>query len=200
MDQDHSTATYVDVGCNHPYEMSNTAFFYDRGWNGVTIDPNPEFEALYSELRPRDRFVNCGVAQTDGSLVYFQFKQSLFNTFDSKIAKSIAAFQSELISQTPVNVRPLKSILREIWPQGRSLRLLSIDCEGMDHEVLESHDFDQYPVEFICVEIASIRISECMAEATINYLRSLGFVAISKLCKSMVFIHESVIDKWGLNQ
>ena len=33
---------YVDVGANHPTFHSVTKFFYDRGWNGINIEPNTE--------------------------------------------------------------------------------------------------------------------------------------------------------------
>ena len=31
---------YVDIGCEHPFNHSNTAFLRDRGWKGLAIDGN----------------------------------------------------------------------------------------------------------------------------------------------------------------
>ena len=41
---------YVDVGSHHPILTSNTFFFYLRGWNGVCIDPNPDFLNIYEKI------------------------------------------------------------------------------------------------------------------------------------------------------
>ncbi len=33
--------TYIDIGANDPYILSNTAFFYKSGCKGINIEPNP---------------------------------------------------------------------------------------------------------------------------------------------------------------
>ena len=38
--------TYIDVGANHPVSQSNTRHFYDKGWRGLAIDGNGEFEEI----------------------------------------------------------------------------------------------------------------------------------------------------------
>src|SRR5512143_4000643 len=40
------SGTYIDVGANHPIEDNVTALFYERGWHGITIEPNPEYIPL----------------------------------------------------------------------------------------------------------------------------------------------------------
>lgn len=32
---------YVDIGANDPEIISNTKYFYDRGWNVINIEPHP---------------------------------------------------------------------------------------------------------------------------------------------------------------
>jgi len=132
MDWDHSPATFVDVGCNHPFLMSNTAMFYEHGWRGVAIDPNPAFAVDFAKLRPEDTFINCGVSTTEGSLCYYQFKESLYNTFDAEKAATITGISSTLLSQIQVPVRPLSAILNEIWPGGKALLVLSA-CRAGHH-------------------------------------------------------------------
>src|SRR5579862_233282 len=47
---------YVDVGCNHPLDSSNTYLLYQMGWRGLCIDANPhliqEFASMQRPLHP----------------------------------------------------------------------------------------------------------------------------------------------------
>ena len=45
---------YIDVGASHPELFSVTKYFYDKGWNGINIDPISKNIALFNEQRPRD--------------------------------------------------------------------------------------------------------------------------------------------------
>lgn len=198
MGMDRSPGIYVDVGCNHPLRMSNTAFFYQRGWSGIAIDPNPDFAPAFRRHRRRDTFVNCGVGASDTVLPYYRFRQSLYNTFDTEKANQIAEKHSDLMETVEVQVKPLQSILLKHWPHGKSICLMSIDCEGLDFEVIQSHDFDRFPVEFLCIEQDSVNIRSAMSSELITHLESIGFVVISKAVKSMLLVHESAAPKGAL--
>ena len=49
-----STGTYVDLGAGHPIADNVSFWFYERGWQGVVVEPQLEIAALYERLRPRD--------------------------------------------------------------------------------------------------------------------------------------------------
>ncbi len=42
---------FVEVGANHPTELSNTWFLEQRGWSGILIEPLTEKCALLREAR-----------------------------------------------------------------------------------------------------------------------------------------------------
>src|SRR5258707_446701 len=65
-----STGFYVDVGCNHPINGSNSYLFYQRGWRGVCIDAVASFGPLFAEARPRDQFVHSAVSLVDGDVAF----------------------------------------------------------------------------------------------------------------------------------
>ena len=46
--------TYIDVGAGHPIADNVSFWFYERGWQGIIVEPQPELAALYQRLRPRD--------------------------------------------------------------------------------------------------------------------------------------------------
>src|SRR5205809_2547300 len=49
-----ATGTYIDVGAGHPIADNVSFWFYERGWQGIVVEPQPELVALYQRLRPRD--------------------------------------------------------------------------------------------------------------------------------------------------
>lgn len=58
---------YIDVGAAWPDKDSVTKAFYERGWRGVNIEPNPEMWRVLSADRPRD--LNLKVALDRKSVV-----------------------------------------------------------------------------------------------------------------------------------
>lgn len=181
--------TFVDVGCNHPFHMSNTAYFYERGWSGIAIDPNPAFSDLYREFRPRDLFINCGISLRTTNLDYFQFEESLYNTFDPVRAATVAENYSRLAARSSLKVCRLDEVLNSVWPNGNHIRLLSVDCEGYDHEVIGTHDFDKFPVEYCCIEANATTLREAIDHPCVKVLSEMNFVPVSKLCNSIVLVN-----------
>ena len=64
---DVESGTYIDVGSNDPIVISNTYYFYRKGWNGLAIDANHQFEKSWKHSRPRDKFVASLVSDTENS-------------------------------------------------------------------------------------------------------------------------------------
>ena len=54
---------YIDVGGFDPTTDSVTKVFYDAGWSGITLEPNPTLLERFQEARPRD--INLGIAVSD---------------------------------------------------------------------------------------------------------------------------------------
>ncbi|MBR3622824.1 MAG: FkbM family methyltransferase [Selenomonadaceae bacterium] len=59
---------YIDVGANDPTNISVTRFFYNRGWNGINIEPQPAIVKILEEERPRDINLCCGIGKERGKL------------------------------------------------------------------------------------------------------------------------------------
>ena len=66
---------YVDVGCYHPIELSNTALLYNKGWNGINIDISEYSIELFNFLKPDDINLNLAVSNTNGYTNIFYQKE-----------------------------------------------------------------------------------------------------------------------------
>lgn len=168
---------YVDVGCAWPKLWSNTYFFYKKKWRGICIDANPAMEELFRKDRPRDTYVNCGIATQERVTPFFMFAHPKFNTFDPRRAaqfKDRADPHKKLIRTMDVPVRRLSSVLDEHLPEGQEIDLLSIDVESYEMQVLESLDLTRYQPAVIVAELV-MSVENGLASPVSKFLTSHGY-------------------------
>ncbi len=129
---DDYVGRYIDVGCNHPTQQSNTYLFYQRGWAGVCIDPADK-SALYDELRPDDYYLGLAVGQHDGPVNFYLCEEDSVST----VVKSEAKKRKVSKVQRKFPMLTLASILCELGIEKEDWGILSIDVEGYEKQVLE---------------------------------------------------------------
>ncbi len=154
-----ASGTYIDVGANHPIENSVTALFYERGWHGITIEPNPEYIPLYAKLRPRDTHLNLGIASAGGTLTFYRitdppggdgtYASGGLSTFDPAIAERRRR-EGLTVSESMVPVTTLNKVLEQRPLE--KITILSIDVEGFEKQVFESIDLRKHRPLVIVVE------------------------------------------------
>jgi FkbM family methyltransferase len=140
---------YVDLGCAYPIKSSNTYFFYERGWQGVCVDANPDAEEEFRRVRPRDTFVNSGVGGEAGSMEFFIFENPQHNTFNAARA---AVSGRKIVRSLPVPIDTLASILSRHVPEGRTIEFLSMDIEGLEKVALEGMDWSRHRPRIVLIE------------------------------------------------
>jgi len=174
---------YVDIGCSHPFRISNSYGLYRKGWQGIAVDPIPVFAKLFKIWRPRDQFLNVGVAPNEGKLNYFELMPSVLSTFDEKVAnKLVASKQASIISRYLVDVISANSLF-EKFTKGKTVDFLSIDVETLDFTILKSIDFKKYRPRLICIEFNTDAEMDAMAE----FFSSVGYSRVAVLgCNLLV--------------
>ena len=56
---------YVDLGANHPFLHSNTAWFWLNGWSGINIDANLKSISIFNKIRKKDTNLNYAIISSD---------------------------------------------------------------------------------------------------------------------------------------
>ena len=64
-DRKKSDGFYVDLGANHPFLHSNTAFFWLKGWNGINVDAKKDSISLFNNIRKKDINLNYALISTE---------------------------------------------------------------------------------------------------------------------------------------
>ena len=57
---------YIDVGAGDPDQHTVTRAFYERGWHGINIDPDPVCFAALERRRDRDINIPVALAEAPG--------------------------------------------------------------------------------------------------------------------------------------
>ncbi len=144
--------SYIDIGANDPFVLSNTALFYEKGCRGINIEPNPVLCENLKKWRKKDINLNIGVGESDGSLVFYLMNSPTMSTFSEDNAKELVDKHGFRVEKAiDVEVMSLKTIISkycdDIFPD-----FLSLDAEGLDMEILKTIDYDKSYPKVICVE------------------------------------------------
>lgn len=144
---------WVDIGAHHPSRLSNTKAFSVNGWRGINVDAASDAIAEFKRKRKRDINVNVGIGSRCGNLDYYKMASSPMNTFSKDLALQMSEKGVRIVDVVKVPVITLKELLDTYLPAGQHIDFLTIDCEGLDFEVLKSNDWNKYRPDYILVEI-----------------------------------------------
>jgi len=179
---------YVDVGAHHPRRFSNTYLFYRRGWRGINIEPNPDAFKIFESDRGGDINIQVGIAARMGTLTYYMFDEPALNTFDEgMVASRLAATPYRVIGTVSVAVDRLDQVLARHVPSGAQIDFLSVDVEGLDHEVLESNDWQRFRPKCVVVEALRATVEGAMVGETASFLNQQGYELVAKTLNSLIF-------------
>ena len=172
---------FIDVGAHHPFRFSNTNMFYNKGWRGINIDPLPGAIDLFNNYRPFDVNLPFGIAKVQGSLVYYNFSDPALNTFSKEKAEQIETQTNyKLISKINCQVFPLSLILEKYLSDNSKIDFLTIDCEGLDLEVLSSNDWDKYRPTIVLAESHTSNINQMHTCMIYNFMTEKGYELYAK--------------------
>jgi FkbM family methyltransferase len=130
---------YVDVGANHPAQDSVTKAFYDRGWQGINIEPVSQWFKLLQKERPRDINLQIAAANFSGTLSFFEVIDTGLSTTNLKFAQQHAEKEGYKIINYEVPCEKITQIFCD--HQVDEVHFLKIDVEGCEQAVLEGIDF-----------------------------------------------------------
>ncbi len=187
------TGFYVDVGANHPRKLSNTKRFYDRGWRGCNVEPDPRLHRAFELSRPQDINLRIGLAQETGWLAFFRFEPDVFSTFSPERAEQLRRSGVRQVEMLEVEVETLDGLFRK-HIRGRTVDFLSVDTEGLDLFVLKGNDWKEFRPKVICVEAPGQDDPPTHADSTRMFLESVGYARRAVTQQYGVPLNEIYVD------
>ena len=144
------TGTYVDVGAGHPIADNVSFFFYERGWQGVAVEPQQKLVDLYARLRPRDAAVAALIGTQSGKADFHVF--DAFHGLSTTNMKHAEAATGLGAGYRTVKV-PMITLAKLCRKHGLGeIDFLKVDVEGAEADVLKSGDWKAFRPKVVVVE------------------------------------------------
>jgi FkbM family methyltransferase len=142
--------TYIDVGGGHPVADNVSFWFYERGWQGIVVEPQAELAGLYGRLRPRDAVLQGLIGRESGEIDFHVVDRLHgFSTTVERLARQAGQFG---VDYRTVRM-PVVTLARlcEQHDVGE-IDFLTIDVEGGEADVLHGGDWRRYRPKVIVIE------------------------------------------------
>ena len=130
--KDVQNGFYIDVGAQDPVADSVSLAFYNKGWRGIHVEPNPFYAAKLRAARPDEDVIEAVVGTGSGDTIFYIIGETGLSTGRQDIARTYD--RSDIYE---INV-PTISLARILNGVTGDVHWLKIDVEGMEASVLKS--------------------------------------------------------------
>lgn len=182
---DKNRDIYIDIGANHPTDISNTYLFYRLGFKGVVIDPNTELISLFKLFRKRDIALAIGCSNNNSIAKFNISKTPVISSFSEN-------FENDVYKSLYCPLIKLDDVVVNI--EFETCYLLSIDVEGLNFEALLGSVNTLNRVLFLCIEFDNNNEEEKITDL----LKTNNFLLIDRIHCNLLFINNELKAKLKL--
>ena len=191
---------YVDVGCFHPKQWSNTFLLHKKHWKGINIDMD-EFKVQMFNIARKDSTNICTAVSDEEKDINFYCSRdySPVNTLNKEFAEAMAEEKPRRnYVLKPIRSRMLDKILTETQYAEMEIDLLSIDVEGHELPVLKSLNFEVYKPKVLVVELHAEKIEEIQASELYEFIQSKKYTLFSWVKPSLIFTRDGALTRFSI--
>lgn len=142
---------WIDIGAYDATMHSVTKHFYDAGWSGVNVEPNPARSEQLSLERPRDAIVRSAIGKTHGMIKLHIIGDTGLTTTVPSFAEMHAKAGYNTTREVDVPLIPLESLFN-LHGQSRTIDFFKVDAEGAESDIITPYDFKSCRPRIILVE------------------------------------------------
>ena len=140
---------YIDVGANNPTRSTVTKWFYDNGWSGINIEPNPFWFDLITSERPRDINLQIAISDKLQEIDFYLLNADALSTASLDIAASHVE-NGYKYDSIKVKADTLGHLL-ELYSKNE-IHFLKIDIEGFEKIAIASLNLEVFRPWIFCIE------------------------------------------------
>ena len=184
---------YLDIGSGDPVRGSNTFFLYKKGWSGILIDPLTRNIFSSKIIRRKDKTIQGLVGATNESYPFFEMYPYEYSTTSNEIVEDLVnSGKAKLVKKVQLNTFSVSELKLNINLDQPSL--LSVDCEGLDLEVLKTIDLKTIKFRVICTEDFDFNPASKSSEIN-QYLNENGYEIVDRAGPSSIYVKSSWLQE-----
>ena len=175
------TVSYLDIGAYKPIEINNTYLFYEAGFTGVLVEPNPVLCEELRAVRPLDTTLMAGIGTSDiAEADYFMM------TEEAEHQVRITGGQISIDKVVKMPLLDINRVMREHF-EGGAPTFVSIDAEGIHLDLAKAIDYERQRPVVICIETLISGSARKMPEIG-RFMRSKGYVERGETFVNGIFV------------
>ncbi len=171
---------YIDVGAFDGLFLSNSYAFEKHGWEGLCIEPHPQFYSRCRDLRVNAKCINVACAREDNAMgiEFFAEESGLLSGAKKERDAEVAGTYDRQgltfggFETTTVAAARLSTLLETYAPAVAEIDFLSLDVEGTELEVLRGLDMARFKPRVLIVEAND----DAAKRATDRYLSDFEYI------------------------
>ena len=187
--------SYMDVGANSPFGLSNTALFYRNGSRGINIEPNPILFRRIAQVRTEDINIMAGIGTSQGTMSFYVMNADTLSTFSKSSADEYCQKHGfKIVDVMQVKVETLRHVVSE-YCGGVFPDFMSLDTEGLDEMILSSlKDCPSLP-KVICTETWDYGLKTHHIPEICAILKPLGYMLLIDNHLNSIFVLRGLWEK-----
>jgi hypothetical protein len=199
-DRKKKNGFYVDLGANHPFLHSNTAFFWLKGWTGINVDANKNSILLFNKVRKKDINLNYAIIP---SIEYAKGTKTIELFLPDEATGPGGITTTASVKKTIANKRNFKRKqlvdaidINTLLSQYKVFEIdyLNIDLEGLDEEILFDIDLVKVKIYLIAIEDYSNNINPSNHSKITAHMVKNNYDFISRLGPTSIFVRKDSFD------
>jgi FkbM family methyltransferase len=152
-----------------------TRWFYDVGWRGVNVEPDPNYHAALAERRPDDDNVRCAIGAKSGTALLHIVEDTGLSTVSETQALALAEFGFSAKRHLEVPCLSLEDLFHK-HVGGRVVDFLKIDAEGAEPDILNAARLQTCRPRILLVEATRPMTQEASWSIWEPHLLNLGYL------------------------
>ena len=178
---------YVDVGAFDPKKFSNTYLFYKQGWSGINIDATPGSMEEFRRVRPRDTNIETAISDKEEEMKFHVYSNPVYNALDRTRLLEREVESLDYLGTQVVRSTRLEKVIEQHLPKFQTIDFLSVDVEGHEISVLQSHDWVRFRPTYLCVEERGSSLSDAFGSEVVQFLSGKGYELFAKTFQTLIF-------------
>jgi FkbM family methyltransferase len=144
---------YCEIGSFHPTIFSNTRALFEKGWNGVLVEPSPIcIKSLKKEYEnePRITIVEAAITNKDGVVTFYESGGDAVGSTSLNHKEKWEAGFAVTYEEITVNSISMETFLKEF---GENIDFLNLDVESTNIELFNLiPDWFWERLSMLCIE------------------------------------------------
>lgn len=150
--KDNDSGAFLDVGAYHPETFSNTRGLFDKGWEGVCIEPStscyPVLEEFYKGTGVE--VFNCAIGNGTGVIEFWDSNGDALSSTDKAHVDKWTKNYGSKFDKVTVQCFTLEDLIEQ--STYKSFNFVSIDVENDRLGIDILKQVDLYSVGMVCLE------------------------------------------------